>query len=34
MNGEKKRIKLYIQTKRDIQNNLGHKEHSTHSPHI
>jgi len=34
MNGESKRIKLYIQAKREIQNIRGHNEHSSHSPHI
>ena len=34
MNGESKQIKLHIQAKREIQNNLGHEEHTTRSPHI
>ena len=28
-----KRIRLHIKAKRKIHDNLGHKEHSTHSPH-
>jgi hypothetical protein len=32
MNGESKRINLYIQAK--IQNNRGHNEHSSHFSHI
>jgi hypothetical protein len=34
MNVESKWIKLYIQTKREIQNNLDQEEHTTRSPHI
>ena len=34
MNGEWKWIMLHIQIKREIKNNLGYKEHSTHSSHI
>ena len=28
-----KRIMLFIKAKRKINDNFGHKEHSTHSPH-
>jgi hypothetical protein len=29
-----KQTPLHIKTKRKIPDNLGHKEHSTHSPHL
>jgi hypothetical protein len=34
MYDESKRLKLYIQAKHEIQNNLGYEEHTTRSPYI